>query len=81
VTEQGYRLSHLSAEYRELSRQHESLLVSAAQLKSPQRIEELARARLSMGPPPTERVVVLMEQPDSSGAAVRPRAPLVAFAR
>ena len=59
VTEQGYRLSRLSAEYRVLTREHESLQVRAAELKSPQRIEELARARLSMGPPATDRLVVL----------------------
>lgn len=66
VTERGYQLSRLSAEYRELSREHEKLQVQAAQLKSPQRIEELARTRLNMGPPAVDRVVVLV------GGAVRP---------
>ncbi len=65
VTEQGYRLSRLSAEYRELTRAHESLQIKAAELRSPQRIEDLARARLSMGPPSMDRVVVLV------GGAVR----------
>ncbi len=60
VTEQGYRLSQLSAEYRELTREHEALQIKAAELKSPQRVEELARTRLGMGPPPTDRVVVLV---------------------
>jgi cell division protein FtsL len=60
VTEQGYRLSRLSAEYRELSREHQLLQLQAAELKSPQRIEELARTRLSMGPPSLDRVVVLV---------------------
>ena len=60
VTEEGYRLSRLSAEHRELSREHERLQFHAAQLKSPQRIEELARARLGMGPPTVDRVVVLV---------------------
>ncbi len=73
VTEQGYRLSRLSAEYRELTRQHESLQIKAAELRSPQRIEELARARLSMGPPSMDRVVVLV------GGAVR--SSLIASAR
>lgn len=60
VTEQGYKLSRLSAEYRELTREHEALQIKAAELKSPQRIEELARTRLSMGPPEIDRVVVLV---------------------
>ena len=49
VTERGYALSRLSAEYRDLMREH----------------EELARTRLNMGPPPVDRVVVLV------GGAVR----------
>lgn len=60
VTEEGYRLSRLSAEHRDLSREHERLQFQAAQLKSPQRIEELARRRLGMGPPSVDRVVVLV---------------------
>jgi cell division protein FtsL len=60
VTEQGYRLSRLSAEYRDLSREHESLQIHAAELQSPQRVEELARTRLGMGPPAIDRVVVLV---------------------
>jgi cell division protein FtsL len=59
VTERGYQLSRLSAEYRDLVREHEALQIRAAELKSPQRIEELARTRLGMGPP-GERVVVLV---------------------
>jgi cell division protein FtsL len=65
VTERGYQLSRLSAEYHELTRDHESLQIRAAELKSPQRVEELARARLGMGPPAVDRVVVLV------GGAVR----------
>jgi cell division protein FtsL len=73
VTEQGYVLSRLSAEYRELTREHEALQLEAAQLRSPQRIEELARTRLSMSAPSIDRVVVLV------GGAVRD--PLIASAR
>ena len=74
VTERGYQLSRLSAEYRELTREHEALQIRAAELGSPQRIEELARSRLGMGPPPVERLVVVV------GGAVAPR-PLVTAAR
>jgi cell division protein FtsL len=66
VTEEGYRLSRLSAESRDLSREHETLQIRAAELKSPSRIEELARTKLGMAPPPVDRVVVLV------GDAVRP---------
>ena len=65
VTERGYKLSRLSAEYRDLSREREALQIKAAEMRSPQRIEELARTRLSMGPPAIDRVVVLV------GGAVR----------
>jgi cell division protein FtsL len=60
VTERGYRLSRLSAEYRDLSREHEALQIRAAELVRPQRIEELARTRLGMGPPLHDRMVVLV---------------------
>ena len=66
VTEEGYRLSHLSAEAHDLAREHESLQIRAAELKSPSRIEELARVKLGMAPPPVDRVVVLV------GDSVRP---------
>jgi cell division protein FtsL len=72
TTERGYRLSQLSAEHRELVRERERLQARAAELKSPQRIEELARTRLGMGPAPSDRVVVLV------GGAVRPGAQLAA---
>jgi cell division protein FtsL len=73
VTERGYQISRLSSEYRDLARERESLQIKAAELKSPQRIEERAREKLGMGPPAVDRVVVLM------GGAMR--ASLVASAR
>ena len=60
VTEQGYRLSRLSAERQHLVRDHERLQLAAARLGSAQRIEDLARARLGMGPPPPDRIIVLV---------------------
>ena len=72
VTEQGYRLSRLSAERQQLQRDHERLQLAAARLGSAQRIEDLARVRLEMGPPPADRVIVLV------GGALRPSATTVA---
>jgi cell division protein FtsL len=62
VTEEGYRLSRLSAEHQKLSREQERLEVQVAQLTSPQRLAELSRARLKMGPPAGDRVVVLADR-------------------
>ena len=72
VTEQGYRLSRLSAERTELVREHERLQLAAASLGSAQRIEDLARTRLGMGPPPADRIIVLV------GGALRTSASTVA---
>ena len=60
VTEQGYRLSRLSAERQQLVRDHERLQLAAAKLGGAQRIEELARSRLGMGPPGADRIIVLV---------------------
>jgi len=60
VTEQGYLLSRLSGERQQLLRDHERLQLAAARLGSAQRIEDLARARLGMGPPPPDRIIVLV---------------------
>jgi cell division protein FtsL len=72
VTEQGYRLSRLALERQKLEREHERLQLVAAQLQSPQRVAELARTRLGMGPPPSDRVIVLV------GGAARRTGALVA---
>ena len=65
TTQRGYQLSQLAAEHRDLVRERERLQAKAGELKSPQRIAELARARLGMGPASVDRVVVLV------GGAVR----------
>jgi cell division protein FtsL len=72
VTEQGYRLSRLALERQKLQREHERLQLLSAQLASPQRVADLARSRLGMGPPAPERVIVLV------GGAVRQTGALVA---
>ena len=61
VTEEGYQLSRLSAEHQALLREREKLTLWSAQLKTPGRIEQLAREKLGMGPAATDRVVVLAE--------------------
>jgi cell division protein FtsL len=58
VTEEGYRLSRLSAEQQQLLRERDRLTLQTAQLLRPARIEELAR-KAGMGPPSSDRVVVL----------------------
>jgi cell division protein FtsL len=76
VTERGYQLSRLSSEYRDLTREHESLQIKAADLKSAQRIEELARSQLGMGPAALDRVVVL-----ATARSLASRARLLALVR
>jgi cell division protein FtsL len=78
VTEEGYRLSQVSAENQQLLREREHLTLQAAQLKSPGRIEQLAREKLGMGPAKAEQLVVLAEKklqvtPRASGTAVARR--------
>lgn len=68
VTEEGYRLSRLSAEHQRLSREHERLELSVAQLESPQRLSDLSRSRLNMGPPAGDRVVVVAERAQRKAA-------------
>jgi cell division protein FtsL len=62
VTEEGYRLSRLSAEHQRLAREQERLEFQVAQLESPQRLSDLSRARLDMGPPAEDRVVVVADR-------------------
>ena len=71
VTEEGYRLSRLSAEHQKLARERERLELQVAQLESPRRLSELSQARLKMGPPPDDRVVVVAD-------SATPKAPLLA---
>jgi cell division protein FtsL len=68
VTEQGYRLSRLSAEHQKLLHEHDRLQLQAAQLESPQRLSDLSRARLGMGPAGGDRMVVLVSGAPGPGA-------------
>ena len=70
VMEQGYRLSRLSSERQQLVRDHERLQLAAARLGGAERIEELARVRLGMGPPPPDRIIVLVHGALHSSASM-----------
>ena len=60
VTQEGYALSKLASEHQRLLREREKLTLVTGRLSAPARLEELARTRLAMGPPPIERTVVLV---------------------
>jgi cell division protein FtsL len=55
----GYTLSQLENEHRELVRENGRLRLELATLKSPARLERLARQRLSMAPPPAASIVMV----------------------
>ena len=57
VVRAGYRLSQLTQENEALSREHDRLKLELATLKSPQRLEKLARERLAMGAPAPGAVI------------------------
>src|SRR5438128_3822821 len=58
VTAEAYALEKAVRAHQELLRRHEALLVQVAQLKSPGRLQALAR-KLGMGPPDSGRTVVI----------------------
>lgn len=58
----GYSLSKLEAENRELVRENDRLKLELATLKSPLRLEKVAREQLGMIPPPPGSVIPLGEQ-------------------
>ncbi|MDQ3263919.1 MAG: cell division protein FtsL [Myxococcota bacterium] len=57
VVEAGYRLSRLETENREMIRENDTLKLELATLKSPARMEKLAREQLGMTPPPPGAVL------------------------
>lgn len=59
VVRQGYALSELAAQLNTLSAEGERLKAEAATLKSPDRIESIARARLGMQFPGREQIRVV----------------------
>jgi cell division protein FtsL len=59
VVDAGYRLSRAEAESRTLQREHDRLKVELATLKTPARLERLAREKLGMGLPAAGAVVAI----------------------
>jgi cell division protein FtsL len=63
VVDIGYKLSRLEQEGRALDRERDQLKLELATLKSPARLEKIARERLGMVPPPAGTVITLSTQP------------------
>jgi cell division protein FtsL len=59
VTHEAYALTRAASETRQLENQQRSLKAEVARLESPNRIEQLARERLGMGPAKAEQILIL----------------------
>lgn len=57
VVDAGYRLSRLESDQRRLLRENDTLKLELAMLKSPGRLETLARQELGMAPPQPGQVI------------------------
>ncbi|MFZ5471937.1 MAG: cell division protein FtsL [Myxococcota bacterium] len=74
VVRSGYELSRLEGERRVLLRDHDRLQLELATLKSPSRLEKLAREKLGMGPPAAGAVIPL-DAPKGRTVLARKEAP------
>lgn len=59
VVKVGYELSHLDQESLALARDNDRLKLELATLKSPGRLESVARTELGMGPPAASSIIHL----------------------
>jgi len=59
VVHAGYRLSALENDGRSLVRENDRLKLELATLRSPARLERIAREKLALGPPPAGSVIAL----------------------
>lgn len=59
VVQLGYELTAMKHDAQELSKQVSNLEMEIAQLKSPKRLEEMAKQKLGMTPPSGEQVVLI----------------------
>lgn len=57
VVDAGYKLSRLENDQRTMARENSKLRLELATLKAPSRLEELARTKLGMAPPPPGSVL------------------------
>jgi cell division protein FtsL len=62
VVEMGYELSGLNSSVAELSKQIGALEADIARLKSPKRLEEVAKTELGMQTPTAEQTVLVQSQ-------------------
>lgn len=72
VVDAGYRLSRLEQEGRALTLTHDKLKLELAYLKSPVRLERLAKDQLGMEPPPAGGVIHVQQGAPRSGRAAPP---------
>ncbi len=57
VVKMGYELSRLDTQTTELLRENDALKLELATLKSPSRLEVIARTKLGLAPPPAGAVI------------------------
>jgi cell division protein FtsL len=62
VVKVGYELSHLDAEQTSLTRDNDRLKLELATLRSPARLENIARTGLGMIPPPAASIIHLKKK-------------------
>ncbi len=65
----GYELSKVEAEYRALLRENEHLKMERAMLRSPQRLETIAHARLGLTAPAPTQIVPMPAAPNAAPPA------------
>ena len=59
VVQIGYEISHANQVYQNVSKENQRLRVEVASLKSPSRIEEIAKNRLDLIHPTHEQIIVI----------------------
>ncbi|MBX5483617.1 MAG: cell division protein FtsL [Myxococcaceae bacterium] len=69
VVRVGYQLSALQLESRTLARENDRLKLELATLKSPARLERVAREELGMAPPTAAQVIPLRASPERQARA------------
>jgi cell division protein FtsL len=81
VVDAGYKLSHLEAENRQLSLEHDRLTLELATLKAPSKLEALAHGKLGMGAPPSSAVITVAPTHELRQARTAQASPVVVAGR